>query len=211
MSILTGKIDVAVYIDGFNLYHAIDDLNQPKLKWFSLQSFGKSLLRKGEVLAKVQLFTTEVDWNPSKAIRHRAYVSALKAKGVTVTPGAFKKIDKYCKKYSRECPFREEKQTDVSIGVNIIADAFNNVFQRMILVTADTDQIPSIEMLKVQFPAKEITWVAPPGRMKQAREIGNIVTDRFELTPKSIANCRLPDVVMDSAGQIVCSVPSEYR
>lgn len=29
---------VIVYIDGFNLYHAIDRLNEPSLKWLDLRA-----------------------------------------------------------------------------------------------------------------------------------------------------------------------------
>ncbi|MFO1241201.1 MAG: hypothetical protein U1E64_12690 [Sphingomonadaceae bacterium] len=33
---------VIVYIDGFNLYHAIDDLGQPHLKWLTYVRFQKA-------------------------------------------------------------------------------------------------------------------------------------------------------------------------
>jgi hypothetical protein len=33
---------VIVYIDGFNLYHAIDDLRKPWLKWLDLQAMAEA-------------------------------------------------------------------------------------------------------------------------------------------------------------------------
>lgn len=210
MSITPEKSKVCIYIDGFNLYHAIDGLKQPHLKWFNLAALGSRLLRANEILSKVHYFTTVVDWNVGKAERHETYIAALKAKGVTVTPGNFKMAERHCKSTGNICPFREEKQTDVAIGINIVADAFSNAFDRMILVTADTDQIPVIEMVIERFPEKQVTWLAPPFRMKQAREIGQLISDRSELTSGLIGTCRLPRVVMDDAGNIICSMPNEY-
>jgi hypothetical protein len=46
---------VACYIDGFNLYHAIDDLDKPHLKWLDVCALAKSLCRVGEDLVKVRL------------------------------------------------------------------------------------------------------------------------------------------------------------
>jgi hypothetical protein len=103
-----------------------------------------------------------------------------------------------------------ELPPDVAIGVQIITDAFKGVFDRMVLLTADTDQIPAVEMVRREFPKKEITWLAPPGRLQQARELGSLITDRSELTAGLIQNCRLPRVVMDADNNIVCSMPNEY-
>lgn len=93
-------------------------------------------------------------------------------------------------------------------AVNIVSDALNNVFDRMILVTADTDQIPTIEAVRSLAPAKQDS---PPVRIKQAREIGALVADRFEITKGAIGTCRLPRVVMDASGAIVAVSPNEYQ
>jgi hypothetical protein len=52
---------VAIYIDGFNLYHAIADLNDDRLKWLNLVALGRSFLRENETLVKCQYFTTNID------------------------------------------------------------------------------------------------------------------------------------------------------
>jgi hypothetical protein len=36
---------VITYIDGFNLYHAVDDLKDQSLKWLDLWALSASLLR----------------------------------------------------------------------------------------------------------------------------------------------------------------------
>jgi hypothetical protein len=122
MSTNTAENRLAVYIDGFNLYHAINDLGDDRLKWLNLFSLSKSLVRAGEELAKAHYFTALVDWNIHKRMRHQDYINALKAKGVIVTEGNFKLGDKHCSQNNRFCPFHEEKQTDVSIGVHMVSD-----------------------------------------------------------------------------------------
>lgn len=44
---------VNVYIDGFNLYHAIAAMEKPELKWIKLHLLGRSFLRRKEYLNRV--------------------------------------------------------------------------------------------------------------------------------------------------------------
>ena len=38
----------AFYIDGFNLYHAIDAYKRPYLKWLNLKALGRAIAPKSE-------------------------------------------------------------------------------------------------------------------------------------------------------------------
>ena len=50
---------VFVYVDGFNLYHAIDDLNQDHLKWVNLWALSEKLIAQDgrEQLVVVKYFS----------------------------------------------------------------------------------------------------------------------------------------------------------
>ncbi|MDA1468381.1 hypothetical protein OGZ02_05885 [Brachyspira hyodysenteriae] len=48
---------VNFYIDGFNIYHAIDRLNNNKLKWINYYDLCKSLLKDNEIINKVYYFS----------------------------------------------------------------------------------------------------------------------------------------------------------
>ncbi len=65
------------YIDGFNLYHSISELQMPHLKWLDLWTLSQSFMTSGEDLRAVVYFTAIADWNPDKARRHRKYIAAL--------------------------------------------------------------------------------------------------------------------------------------
>src|SRR5260370_33418478 len=73
---------VACYVDGFNLYHSIDALGKPHLKWLNLWALAGSLCRPGETLQKVAYFSAYATWLPDRYSRHRLYVTALEATGV---------------------------------------------------------------------------------------------------------------------------------
>jgi hypothetical protein len=69
-------IRVSCYVDGFNLYHAVDDLQKPHLKWLDLRALAASLCRKDEQLVKVAYFSAYATWLPASYARHREYVAA---------------------------------------------------------------------------------------------------------------------------------------
>jgi hypothetical protein len=70
-----------LYVDGFNLYHAIDDLKEPQLKWRDLRSLAQGLLRTGETLGAVNHFSAYATWRPTSYTKHRTYTAALRATG----------------------------------------------------------------------------------------------------------------------------------
>lgn len=58
----------------------------------------------------------------------------------------------------------EEKRTDVSIAVNILLDCFENKVDTIVVVSADSDQIPTIQAIKTKFPDKKLKIYFPPCR-----------------------------------------------
>jgi uncharacterized LabA/DUF88 family protein len=197
-----------VYIDGFNLYHAIEKQGDPRLKWLNMQTLAKGFLREGEALDEVHFFTAVWRFDMRKQKRHENYIAALEAYGVTVHRGNFSKPRRWCEKHERNCPFREEKQTDVAIAVRMITDAADKELQRHVLVTADSDQIPTIKALSA-FSNVNLTLAYPPGRSREARELGGLVTDRFELSSQRLLTCMLPRTV-SACGKTVATMPAIY-
>lgn len=82
----------ALYIDGFNFYHSLDDLGQNHLKWLNMWALGELLIPgQSQKLTKVVCCTAVRGGDPAKAYRHRQYLKALKAAGVTCLEGHFAK------------------------------------------------------------------------------------------------------------------------
>ena len=200
--------NVRVYIDGFNMYHAIEKTGRIELKWLNLQNLSRDLLRNGEELDEVHFFTAVWPYEAKKQKRHENFIAAQEAYGVKVHRGKFSKPQRWCERHERRCPFREEKQTDVGIGVKMLTDAFELKADRMILVTADSDQIPTAKAINA-LEAVSLTLAFPPGRSKEARELGKLIPDRFELSVERLVNFKLPRTVTRD-GVTVARMPALY-
>ena len=188
-----------VYIDGFNLYHAIDALREPELKWLDLRALAESILRKDEVLREVKYFTAFATWRPDSFTKHRAYVSALEARGVHVILGQFKEKPRHCASCKYRWTGHEEKETDVQIAVHMVADAVTGSADRIVLISADTDLSPPIKMIASLRPECEVFVAAPPKRLSKCRSLG----PKLEITAGRLRRCLLPNPAQISPQQYV--------
>jgi NYN domain len=195
--------------NGFNLYHAIETIKKNHLKWLNVWAFAASFLRQGEVLANVHFFTALTYGDADKQERHQALMDALAATGVKVTRSEFKKAKKYCRTQDRYCKFWEEKQSDVAIAVSMIADATSAATDRIVLVTADTDQIPAVQFILNAYPNIEMSLAIPPGRKDEARDLGKCFADPREIEEPRIAANLFGPKVMGSAGKSITR-PTPY-
>jgi hypothetical protein len=197
---------VLVYIDGFNLYHAISDLRDPALKWLNLWSLSKSLVLAGEQLSGVKYFSAFATWMPGPYFRHRQYVKALECVGVQPILGRFKEKPRECKACGARWTSHEEKETDVNIAINLVQDAILDKFDRAIIVSADSDLAPAIALAKFHGPSKRIFVAAPPGRFAYARDLN----PRIEITRGRIAKHLLAATVNSADGMVRVFRPTEY-
>ncbi len=197
---------VLTYVDGFNLYHAIDDLSRPHLKWLDLWALGQSILRDGERLDGVYYFSAYATWLPGAAGRHREYVKALQHAGVMLCMGHFKEKHRECKACKVKWIGHEEKESDVHLAVRLVADAYEDKFDRAIIITADSDIVPAIRIVEASFPRKQIFVVSPPGRHAHARDL----QPRLSLTQGRLGKCLLPEIIKDPGGNVLVRRPANY-
>jgi uncharacterized LabA/DUF88 family protein len=192
---------VIVYVDGFNLYHAIDSLRKPHLKWLNLRSLSESLLRDDEKLTSVKYFSAFATWLPDAYARHRVYVDSLRSVGVEVCMSKFKSKPQRCRSCDVRWIAHEEKETDVQVAISMVSDALLKKVDRIILVSADTDLVPAVKRVAATVPDCEVFVATPPGRLK----ICKALTPKLELTAGRLGKCRLPEMIETVPGkQIIC-------
>jgi hypothetical protein len=167
------QMRVACYIDGFNLYHAIHDLQKPHLKWLDLRALAQSLCRGGEDLVKVAYFSAYATWLPGPYSRHRQYVAALITLGIECHMARFNEQTARCNRCGNTWKDHEEKETDVHFSLTFLEDAMDNIFDRAIIISADGDHVPAIRCVRRRFPGKQIFAATPPGRHNRARDEGS--------------------------------------
>jgi uncharacterized LabA/DUF88 family protein len=201
---------VQCYIDGFNLYHAVASLGINHLKWVNLRTLSEAFIQPSkERLDEVFYFTAYAKWLPHAMVRHREYIKALRVFGVTPIFGHFKEKRMKCMACQATWISREEKGTDTNFVIQLVQEAHQNRFDKAIIMTADSDMVPAIEMVMATFPHKEILVCTPPGRYNIARELRCTVETR-KVKLQHLANNLLPQQIFDPKGNIVATRPVEY-
>lgn len=159
-------IRVGVYFDGFNMYHALDALGKPRLKWLDLWSLSESFLTGDETLERVVMCTAMRTDDVQKMLRHRAYVQALEARGVECLRGHFANEDGDCRRCQHTWVRPVEKQGDLNLGLAVLDDAHLDLIDKCFLVSADGDQAATGRFFTKRFgeAGKTIISVAPPGK-----------------------------------------------
>jgi uncharacterized LabA/DUF88 family protein len=204
------KLRVYAIIDGFNMYHALDrfdhgkdEAEQGKYKQYKWLCF-RTLLERHidtdkEELTTVHYFTALPGWNQAKLLRHQGYLNALRSRGVIYTLGEFKVGKTVCKGTCKETYEKnEEKQTDVNIATTIISAA--EEYDILILLTADSDQVPAIRLLKKLHPEKVVYILPPIGRNSKELIRAAGKNSRKIMTEDDLKASQLPnpvDVIKD--------------
>jgi hypothetical protein len=201
---------VACYVDGFNLYHAIADLNKSHLKWVNLWALAESLCRDKETLIKVAYFSAYATWLPGPYARHREYVAALKHSRVECHMARFSEQTARCNACGATWKRHEEKETDVHFSLTLLEDAVDDIFDRAIVVSADSDHVPAVRRVRARYPGKQLFAATPPGRYGKAREMLNACHSGTHITPGRIAKYLLPKFVTDANGNVIATRPANY-
>jgi hypothetical protein len=206
----TERARAALYIDGFNLYHAIDDLQQPFLKWSNYWRLGEIIIPKvSEVLVKVVYCTAYYPSDPSKKWRHQQVINAQKIHGVSVELGHYTHEIMNCRSCNHSWSKPTEKEGDINVAINLIKDAFKNEFDHAYLLTSDSDQAATARMFVREFPEKLLTTVAPPGRNFSAHIQAITERRRIALSVDHIEKCVMRNIEINPAGGSARR-PAEY-
>ena len=182
------------YIDGFNVYYSLNNPRFSKYKWLNYRKLAEIAVRKGDEVTAICYFTTYVDWKPDAVARHRLYIKALRSVGVEAVFGRFMKKKVRCHICGRVYNTREEKQTDVNIALRVMCDGVNDVYDRAVIVSGDTDLVPAVEAIHKTAPDKEIGVMFPLRRYNNS--LRKVADFAFTMREKMLARCQFPDTIV---------------
>ena len=194
---------VYAFIDGFNLYHALDeDPSLRKFKWLNLHSLAQHFTRSTDNLKRVYYFTAYAYWSKKKVAKHKRYVKALRSVGVEPVFGAFrfrKKRFRGCRKIHK---YHEEKRTDVNIAVTLLGTALDDKWDKALIISGDMDLVPAIQAVKTRRPKAGIVVATPPGRHSTdlQKECGYYTG----INAKDLQANQLPDPVRIGSVNLTC-------
>lgn len=199
----------AIYYDGFNLYHAIDDLQKPHLKWLNLWNLAE-LIGRGHCreIVRAVFCTAYFPGDHGKKVRHEIYVRALSLANVETKLGHTTKEPMHCKRCGHQWDQPREKETDINLALSVFDDASRDVFDIAFVVTADTDQAATFRFLRQRFPSKQIVVVSPPQR-NPSKHLISLSDKKIRLTEQHLNQCLFPKLV-EGAGDPVLR-PVEYN
>lgn len=196
-----------VYIDGFNLYHAIDDIGQPYLKWLDLWKLSDGLVKGHGRIQEVVYCTAYRDRNVGKKARHRFYIEALELVGVEPLFGHEANETLECKGCGNSWTVKREKATHINLALRIYQDAQAKKFDVAFVISADSDQAATFAFVKKAWPALKLFHVVPPGR-PLSKHIHAWADGKKTLQEKDIHASIFPLHVTD--GTKIVTRPKEY-
>lgn len=200
----------AFYIDGFNLYHAVSDLNENFLKWCNFWKLAETVIpSKSETLVKVVFCTAYFPGDEKKRWRHGELNKAQENSGVTVVLGHFVFEPKDCSDCGSTWRKPTEKETDINVALSLFADAANDVYDTAYLLSADSDQAATAKFFRASFPDKSLVTVAPPGRNFSLHITPYANGGRISLNRDHLEKAVMPPIVM-AEGKPAARRPNEY-
>lgn len=164
---------VALYIDGFNFYYGVRNHFKPGqqergyslsgLCWCNFRALvERHFLGAGEVLGAIRYFTApvtaKVEATREEHERYELWLKAVRTvPGLEVIHGFHRRGD--------GGKGREEKETDVNLAVELLLDGLGGVYEKAIVLSGDTDQIPAILAAALRLPQPRcVLALLPPSQ-----------------------------------------------
>ena len=201
------KQKVIVYVDGFNLYYGLKkNLKWRRYYWLDVVCF----FEMNQELVCVKYFSAKPD-NLDKALRQNAFFQANKE-----NPKFQLFLGKYLRKNIKcyNCGFviqtYEEKESDVRIATQIVNDANNHYCDVAIVVSADSDMVPAIE-LAMAAGTKVFVYFPPFHRSNSLSSISTSRVINLERYESRFRQCILPDVVHLESADFDLTIPDKWK
>lgn len=191
---------MTVYVDGFNLYHGLHERWRCRYLWLDLVALAESLRPRNDIV-KVNYFTAPVLNDPAALSRQATYIKALEASypgRLEVINGRYQSKQMHCRQCGHTYIKYEEKETDVSIAVRIVADAVSGSTDSMMIISADSDMLPAITTARNLNPKLVVVAAFPPKR--RSDEIRKSLNSVFHIGASKIKGAQLPDKVQGPGG-----------
>ena len=105
----------------------------------------------------------------------------------------------------------EEKESDVNFAVELLNRAWRKEFDRAIIVTADTDIVPVLQMIKRDHPALQLTAAIPERRYGNALALRNACHDSLRIKETHLLNSLFSENVADVNVNVLATRPQKYK
>ncbi|MBA7646835.1 hypothetical protein ES703_54601 [subsurface metagenome] len=193
---------VIAYVDGFNLYFGLRDKGWRRYYWLDIKLLCQNLLRSHQHLILVKYFTSRIKASPDKRKRQSAYIEALNTvQGIKLYYGKYQLNPSECRNCGHKEEIPEEKMTDVRLAVEMVSDAYQNKYDTAFLVSGDIDLVPSVEIIRSQFPHKRVIVIFPP--LRTTDELRGVANGYLHITESLLTKSLFPEQITKLGGQVL--------
>lgn len=146
------KTKIFIIIDGSNFYHRLKEIKIKNILNFNYKKFASKFISKKDKLILAKYYIGAIRTEPGNKKSHelrknqKILFNNLRKHGFEIGFGHMLKTDKY-----------HEKGVDVLIAVDMLIGAYENFYDKIILISSDTDLIPAI--IKVREKGKKIEYI----------------------------------------------------
>jgi uncharacterized LabA/DUF88 family protein len=199
---------VIAYVDGYNLYHGLRDSKMRRFYWLNIQELMQQFTKPHQTLVTTKYFTTVVKTPADKRIRQSKFLDSLRTlRNFSIFYGHFLSDNIVCRNCGYAYTTHHEKMTDVNISVELMKDAFEDLFDVAFLLSADSDLVPSIRAVRGLFNHKRIVAIFPPGRFSTA--IKHAANGVLHIDHVMLAKSVFPDEILKDG--VVIRRPEKWR
>ncbi len=202
------KQRVVVYVDGFNFYYGIRRRPWNKYYWLDVVALFEQFMGPSQELVAVKYFSARPLGNQEKSLRQNAFFQAnLENRKFNLILGKYLKKKLECFKCHNIIETFEEKQSDVNLATQIVADAYQDNCDIAILVSADSDMIPAINLAR-EAGKKVFIYFPPNHSSSNMLSLGT--PTRLERYESRFKKAMLPDRIVLKTG-FELEIPAKWK
>jgi uncharacterized LabA/DUF88 family protein len=200
---------VIAYIDGFNLYFGLREKGWKRYYWLNVFNLCSNLLVANQTLVEAKYFTARITRPEDKVRRQSTYLDALKTlePALKIIEGVYLSNIYKCNNCGHEHIDSKEKMTDINITTEMISDLLEDKFDAALLISADSDLVPLIKLVKKINKHKRVIVGFPPSRYSGAIE--RAADHSFPIYRSTFSKSVFAPVVIDKNGYKL-SKPMEW-
>jgi uncharacterized LabA/DUF88 family protein len=200
-----------IYIDGFNFYYGA--VKDTPYKWLDFKKLFNLLLDPKHKILSIKYFTAMVTGkiDPGQPIRQKTFLRALKKYipeisihyGKFLSHNVFKPLAYPINKnlFGKNIRFAniiktEEKGSDVNLALNLLNDAWLDLYDCAVVVSNDSDLAESLRLVKTQH--KKMIGLITPGKTHPSKELMQYADFNKRIREGVLATSQLPDPIPGS-------------
>jgi uncharacterized LabA/DUF88 family protein len=203
------KQRVIVYVDGFNFYYGLKNSKWKRYYWIDVVKLFESFMRTGQALVAVKYFSacsTDIDQHKRQDAFFQANKENPKFKLIL---GKYFKKQIICKHCGKTIHTFEEKETDVRVATQIVADAYQQNCDIAIIVSADSDMVPAVELAR-EAGQKVFIYFPPNQHSNNLASMSEGEPVRLQRYEARFKRAIMPDSITLKNG-FTLSIPNRWR